>query len=270
MANTTSGNINDYFSITGTKNNTNYQTLMKIYMKYQLLMVVIGFDTNREDELRADPLPYLTDGIKEDGSEITWGWWSLIGPVPPPGEGKGVGMTINQETATGAKIEVAVHFDPSGAANTAVIYLLKKGCLATYYDATQKKWVKDVKEKDEAVIFFIKESMTNMNVDMYGNRISMDDTNNNPVIVFGEGGPHAKEGEDDPLLEEGIYPTFSAFVHTKPDGETRQAFQIDVGLKEQQEYDVVISLPLPSPNYDILGAVTFPNEAQPSIILSCT
>lgn len=58
-----------------------------IFKRFSALMLVVNMANDKTAKLRdlvADPIPYLTDGVKSNGEKINWGWWSIHGLLGSP------------------------------------------------------------------------------------------------------------------------------------------------------------------------------------------
>jgi len=241
---------NNFFDISGDKSIAHKKELEEMYYKYLLLMIVVSGNQDYLAEFKNNPIPYLTNGVNDQGQPLEFGWWSMLG-----NEDKGgVGMII--------PTNAAIEFDPELIANSAIIYLLQPGTLDKYYDPKPKvyddRWKARVKQTDKDVVFFIKEELTKMDITRYGNKEELN-APNNEVFLNGE-----------KSSETGVYSNISSTVHTEADSTESYKVTVDIKDVNANEYDVIISLPLMITELGLLGEVVIPEDDEKVIMLSTT
>ncbi len=291
---TENSNAKREVTISTDKSEAHEVTVQQIYLRYMLLMIVVGSynskDTNGEytelKEFVENPIPYLTDGKNADGTPANWGWYNAdsaitVGQDDDQEQGAlGVGMGIPHYT------NLKIRF-LSDVTQTGCIYLLEKGTLGNYYDENMQPalddlkdvnsiinhgWLRDLNRHDEEVIVFAEEELTNMEVMLHGNIRDL----NQKVSLVDEN----VDGSDDTYTygngQVGIYPKSSAYVRIPQGDASTYKVTVDageIGINENNEleaYDVVITLPLLIPQFDILGEVKFSNDEKKNIILTTT
>ncbi|HAS40039.1 MAG TPA: hypothetical protein DCS93_06145 [Microscillaceae bacterium] len=266
------------------------QKVQQIYLRYLLLMVVIGVNNGKDrkytrlKDFVKNPIPYLTDG-----KGVDWGWSDADTAINVPKEDVDFGVGMGIPAYTNLKIRFL-----SNVSQTGCIYLLEKGKLEDYYDGNMQPpidqltdvnailnhgWKKDLSKHDEEVIVFVEEELTNMEVMLYGEIRNL----NQKVKLTDEqiqGDGTVTTGDSDSQFNlitnsPGMYPKNSVYVRTPH--KLADAFKVTVDTgeipvenNELQAYDVVITLPMLIPQFDILGEVKFSQDNDKNIILTST